>query len=81
MDIGYISGRTTDRDYRHVGRAVPVRLSRVKLGRPLGDLVEIATYLTQEEVSQMVMARRERSPLRSTRCGDAASRSIRRAAA
>jgi CRP-like cAMP-binding protein len=31
-----------------------------KLGRPLGDLVEIATYLTQEEVSQMVMARRER---------------------
>lgn len=31
-----------------------------KLGRPLGDLVEIAAYLTQEEVSQMVMARRER---------------------
>ena len=31
-----------------------------KVGRPLGDLVEIATYLTQEEVSQMVVARRER---------------------
>jgi CRP/FNR family transcriptional regulator, cyclic AMP receptor protein len=31
-----------------------------KLGRPQGDLVEIATYLTQEELSQMVVARRER---------------------
>jgi CRP/FNR family transcriptional regulator, cyclic AMP receptor protein len=31
-----------------------------KLGRPLGELVEIATYLTQEELSQMVVARRER---------------------
>jgi CRP-like cAMP-binding protein len=31
-----------------------------KLGRPIGERVEIATYLTQEEVSQMVMARRER---------------------
>jgi CRP-like cAMP-binding protein len=31
-----------------------------KLGRPLGDLVEIATYLTQEELSRMVVARRER---------------------
>ena len=31
-----------------------------KLGRPLGGLVEIATYLTQEELAQMVVARRER---------------------
>jgi CRP/FNR family transcriptional regulator, cyclic AMP receptor protein len=31
-----------------------------KLGRPLGELVEIATYLTQEELSQMAVARRER---------------------
>lgn len=31
-----------------------------KLGRPAGDLIEIATYLTQEELSQMVVARRER---------------------
>ena len=31
-----------------------------KLGRPSGKLVEIATYLTQEELSQMVVARRER---------------------
>jgi CRP-like cAMP-binding protein len=31
-----------------------------KLGRPLGEFVEIATYLTQEELSQMVVARRER---------------------
>lgn len=31
-----------------------------KFGRPLGELVEIATYLTQEELSQMVVARRER---------------------
>ncbi len=31
-----------------------------KLGQPLGGLVEIATYLTQEELSQMVVARRER---------------------
>lgn len=31
-----------------------------KLGRPLGGFVEIATYLTQEELSQMVVARRER---------------------
>jgi CRP/FNR family transcriptional regulator len=32
----------------------------LKFGRPLGELVEIATYLTQEELSQMVVARRER---------------------
>lgn len=31
-----------------------------KLGRPSGDRVEIAAYLTQEELSQMVVARRER---------------------
>jgi len=31
-----------------------------KLGRPSGEFVEIATYLTQEELSQMVVARRER---------------------
>lgn len=31
-----------------------------KLGRPSGQLIEIATYLTQEELSQMVVARRER---------------------
>ena len=31
-----------------------------KLGRPSGEQVEIAAYLTQEEVAQMVMARRER---------------------
>lgn len=31
-----------------------------KLGHPAGALVEIATYLTQEELSQMVVARRER---------------------
>lgn len=31
-----------------------------KLGSPLGEFVEIATYLTQEELAQMVVARRER---------------------
>jgi len=31
-----------------------------KFGRPLGGLIEITTYLTQEELSQMVVARRER---------------------
>ena len=31
-----------------------------KIGRPSGQVVEIPTYLTQEEISQMVMARRER---------------------
>lgn len=31
-----------------------------KLGRPAGELVEIPIYLTQEELSQMVVARRER---------------------
>jgi len=31
-----------------------------KLGEAQGELVEIATYLTQDELAQMVMARRER---------------------
>lgn len=31
-----------------------------KLGQPHGEFVEIAAYLTQEELAQMVMARRER---------------------
>lgn len=31
-----------------------------KLGRPAGKAVEIPTYLTQEEIAQMVAARRER---------------------
>jgi len=31
-----------------------------KLGRPAGGLVEIAAYVTQEELAQMVVARRER---------------------
>jgi CRP-like cAMP-binding protein len=32
----------------------------VKIGRRSGSLIEIPTYLTQEEISQMVAARRER---------------------
>jgi CRP/FNR family transcriptional regulator, cyclic AMP receptor protein len=42
------------------------RLARVlvglaaKIGRPSGDKIEIPTYLTQEDISQMVLARRER---------------------
>jgi CRP-like cAMP-binding protein len=31
-----------------------------KFGRPMGEQVEIVTYLTQEELAQMVVARRER---------------------
>jgi len=31
-----------------------------KIGQPFGELVHIPTYLTQEEISQMVAARRER---------------------
>ena len=31
-----------------------------KIGRRSGSVVEIATYLTQEEISQMAAARRER---------------------
>lgn len=37
-----------------------LRTLAAKLGRPSGKLVEIAAYLTQEELSQMVVARRER---------------------
>jgi CRP-like cAMP-binding protein len=36
-----------------------INLAR-KLGRPSGSFVEIPTYLTQEEIAQMVAARRER---------------------
>jgi CRP-like cAMP-binding protein len=42
------------------------RLARVliglaaKIGRPSGGRIEIPTYLTQEDISQMVLARRER---------------------
>lgn len=32
----------------------------LKIGRPFGDMIQIPAYLTQEEVSQMVVARRER---------------------
>ena len=31
-----------------------------KIGRPAGSRIEIPTYLTQEDISQMVVARRER---------------------
>ena len=42
-------------------RLVDVLKSLVsKFGRPLGERVEIVTYLTQEELAQMVVARRER---------------------
>ena len=37
-----------------------LRTLAAKLGEARGELVEIATYLTQEELAQMVMARRER---------------------
>jgi CRP/FNR family cyclic AMP-dependent transcriptional regulator len=44
-----------------MGRVVKtLRSLASKLGEPHGELVEIATYLTQDEVAQMVMARRER---------------------
>jgi CRP/FNR family cyclic AMP-dependent transcriptional regulator len=36
-----------------------INLAR-RLGQPSGSLVEIPTYLTQEEIAQMVAARRER---------------------
>jgi hypothetical protein len=36
-----------------------------KLGEARGELVEIAAHLTQEELDQMVVARRERVPPRS----------------
>jgi len=38
---------------------VLIRLA-MKIGRPSGSVVEIPTYLTQEEISQMAAARRER---------------------
>ena len=37
-----------------------LRSLAAKLGEAHGELVEIATYLTQDELAQMVMARRER---------------------
>ena len=37
-----------------------LRRLATKLGRPTGGLVEIAAYVTQEELAQMVVARRER---------------------
>ena len=46
-------------DVSHGLIAVLKTLAR-KLGRPSGSLVEIDVYLTQEELAQMVVARRER---------------------
>ena len=46
-------------DVTHGLVAVLKTLAR-KLGRPCGSLVEINAYLTQEELAQMVVARRER---------------------
>jgi CRP-like cAMP-binding protein len=46
-------------DVTHGLIAVLKTLAR-KLGRPSGSLVEINAYLTQEELAQMVVARRER---------------------
>jgi len=44
-----------------VRRLVKVLLKlAAKLGRPSGKGVELATYMTQEEISQVVIARRER---------------------
>lgn len=43
---------------RRVGQALLSLAS--KIGHPFGELVQIPTYLTQEEISQMVAARRER---------------------
>lgn len=44
-----------------IHRLVKILISlATKLGRPVGSLVEIPTYLTQEEIAQMVAARRER---------------------
>jgi CRP-like cAMP-binding protein len=37
-----------------------LRSLATKLGEAHGELIEIATYLTQDELAQMVMARRER---------------------
>jgi len=67
--IGALSGVLADahEQLNHVARgevshgliAVLKTLAR-KLGRPSGSLVEIDAYLTQEELAQMVVARRER---------------------
>ena len=46
-------------DVTHNLVAVLKMLAR-KLGRPSGPLIEINAYLTQEELAQMVVARRER---------------------
>jgi len=44
-----------------IHRLVKILISLAKkLGQPSGSLVEIPTYLTQEEIAQMVAARRER---------------------
>lgn len=44
-----------------IGRLTKVLLDLAsKLGHPSGKAVEISTYLTQEEISQMVAVRRER---------------------
>ena len=39
---------------------VVLKMLALKLGRPNGSLVEIDAYLTQEQLAQMVVARRER---------------------
>ena len=42
-------------------RLVKVLLRLAKqVGRPSGDLIEVETYLTQEEISQMMASSRER---------------------
>jgi CRP/FNR family cyclic AMP-dependent transcriptional regulator len=44
-----------------LGRVAHVLLGLAsKLGRPDGEFIQIPTYLTQEEISQLVAARRER---------------------
>jgi len=53
-----INGMSEDSVMHGLVKALP-RLA-TKLGRPAGDLVEIAAYITQEELAQMVVARRER---------------------
>lgn len=48
------------RDDVTYGLVVVLKALARKLGRPNGSLVEINAYLTQEELAQMVVARRER---------------------
>lgn len=44
-----------------VNRLIKVLIGlATKIGRPTGSVIEIPTYLTQEEISQMAAARRER---------------------